>query len=140
MSLERNKMIKSLKEIVIPELRKRNFKGSFPHFRKTKNGITNLLTFQFDRNGGGFIIEIANWKETEFITSWGKIIPLNKLTVFDLNKRHRIYPKSLTKENGTESWFRYENSKSNDIYEMLAQKVVERIPTMEQYWTENGAI
>ena len=60
MSAERDKMIISLKENVIPELRNRNFKGSFPHFRKTGYGKTNLLTFQFDRNGGGFIIELAN--------------------------------------------------------------------------------
>ena len=45
-------MVNLLNEIFIPELRHRNFKGSFPHYRKTENGNTNLLTFQFDRNGG----------------------------------------------------------------------------------------
>jgi hypothetical protein len=49
-------MIKLLKGIFIPLLRDRNFKGSFPHFRRTENGRTNLLTFQFDKNGGGFVI------------------------------------------------------------------------------------
>lgn len=66
MNTERDKMIKSLIEVFIPELRNRNFKGSFPHFRKTENGKTNLLTFQFDRNSGGFIVELANWNEPEF--------------------------------------------------------------------------
>ena len=130
-------MIKSLKEIFIPELRNRNFKGSFPHFRKTENGKTNLLTFQFDRSGGGFIIELANWNKSEFKTHWGKIISLNKLTAYDLNERQRIYPNSLTEKSGTDSWFRYEKSKSDQTYESLARKVVERIPIMEQYWTEN---
>ena len=130
-------MIKSLKEIVIPELRNRNFIGSFPHFRKTKNGKTNLLTFQFDRNGGGFIIELANWNKSEFKTHWGKIIPLNKLTAHDLDERQRIYPNSLTEKSGTDSWFRYGKPKSDKIYNELAQKVVERMPLMEQYWNEN---
>ena len=130
-------MIKSLKEIVIPELRNRNFKGSFPHFRKTKNGKTNLLTFQFDRNGGGFIIELANWNKSEFKTHWGKIISLNKLTAHDLNERQRIYPFVLTEQNGTDSWFRYGKPKSDEIYNKLSEKVIERIPIMEQYWTEN---
>ena len=133
-------MIKSLKEIFIPELRNRNFKGSFPHFRKTENGKTNLLTLQFDRNGGGFIIELANWNKSEFKTHWGKIIPLNKLTAHDLNERQRIYPNSLTEKRGTDSWFRYGKPKSDKIYNELAQKVVERIPIMEQYWNENKVI
>ena len=137
MSKERNKMLKSLREIVIPELRKRNFKGSFPHFRKTENGKTNLLTFQFDRNGGGFVIELANWNESEFKTHLGEIIPLNKLTVHDLNERQRIYPISITEKNGKDSWFRYNKSKSNKVYKRLAHKVVERLPVMEQYWAKN---
>ena len=137
MSTERDKMIKSLKEIFIPELRNRKFKGSFPHFRKTEKGKTNLLTFQFDRYGGGFVIELANWNESEFKAPWGKVIPLNKLTAHDLNQRQRIYPNTLTEENGKDSWFRYGKPKSDKIYEKLAHKVVERIPIMEQYWTEN---
>ncbi|UAB83773.1 DUF4304 domain-containing protein [Zunongwangia sp. SCSIO 43204] len=137
MSKERDKMIKYLKEITIPELRNRNFKGSFPHFRKIENGKTNLLTFQFDRNGGGFVIEIANFNKSEFKTHWGKIIPLNKLTAHDLNERQRIYPNTLTEKHGTDSWFRYDKSKLDKVYITLAQKVVERIPIMEQYWTEN---
>ena len=139
MSAERDKMIKSLKEIVIPELRNRNFKGSFPHFRKTENTKTNLLTFQFDRNGGGFIIELANWNESEFKTYWGEIIPLNKLTSSDLHpdERQRIYPNSLTEQSGTDSWFRFGKPKSDEIYGILSEKVLNRIPIMEQYWTEN---
>jgi hypothetical protein len=56
----RKKMIKHLSEIVIPVLREKGFKGSFPHFRRITNDRINLLTFQFDRYGGGFVIEITN--------------------------------------------------------------------------------
>jgi hypothetical protein len=52
-------MIKKLNDIVVPVLRQSNFKGSFPHFRRVTAERTNLLTFQFDRSGGGFVIEIA---------------------------------------------------------------------------------
>ncbi len=139
MSLEKDKMIKSLNEIFIPELRNRNFKGSFPHFRKTENGKTNLLTFQFDRNGGGFIIELANWNEPEFKTHCGKFIPLNKLKAHDLFKRKRIYPNSASEENGTESWFRYDQNKNLDVenkFELISKNVINRIPNMEEYWKE----
>ncbi len=42
-----------------------------------------------------FIIELANWNESEFQTHLRKVIPLNKLISFDLhpNERSRIYPK-----------------------------------------------
>lgn len=139
MSLEKNEMIKSLNEFFIPELRSRNFKGSFPHFRKTENGKTNLLTFQFDRNGGGFIIELANWKEPEFITHWGKLIPLNKLTAHDLFERKRIYPNSVLEENSNQSWFRYDQNKDLDIenkFKIVSKNVTSRIPIMEEYWKE----
>ena len=138
MSLEKDKMIKSLNEIFVSELRKRNFKGSFPHFRKTENGKTNLLTFQFDRNGGGFVIELANWREPEFKTHWGKLIPLNKLTAHDLFERKRIYPNSTSEENSTESWFRYDQNKdlNTDKFEILSKNVTSRIPIMEEYWQE----
>lgn len=140
MSAERDKMIASLNEIVIPELRNLNFKGSFPHFRRTENGKTNLLTFQFDRSGGGFVIELANWNEPEFKTPWEKVIPINKLTAHDLNQRQRIYPNSLTEENGIDSWFRYDQKRVllfEDQFEKLSKKVLERIPLMENYWKEN---
>ena len=139
MSLEKDKMIKSLNEIFVPELRKRNFKGNFPHFRKTENGKTNLLTFQFDRNGGGFVIELANWREQEFKTHWGKLIPLNKLTAHDLFERKRIYPNSTSEENSTESWFRYDQNKdlnTENKFEILSKNVTARIPIMEEYWQE----
>ena len=108
MSVERNNMIDSLNRIFIPELRKLKFTGSFPHFRKIDNDITNLLTFQFDRNGGGFIIELANHKGNEYKTHWGEIITLNKLTAHDLNERIRVYPNWSVTENKqaqkTQNW------------------------------------
>ena len=139
MNTERDKMIKSLNEVFIPELRNRNFKGSFPHFRKTENGKTNLLTFQFDRNSGGFIVELANWNEPEFKTHWGKLIPLNKLTAHDLFERKRLYPNSTSEESGTESWFRYDRNNDLNIenrFELIAKSVLNKIPIMEEYWKE----
>ena len=137
MNTERDKMIVSLKEIVIPELRSRNFKGSFPHYRRTENGKTNLLTFQFDRKGGGFIIELANWNQPEFKTHWGKIIGLNKLTASDLNERQRIYPDSLSENEGMNSWFRYDTGRFisfGNKFDKLSKKVIDRISIMEKYW------
>nr|WP_268888411.1 DUF4304 domain-containing protein [Heyndrickxia shackletonii] len=42
-------MISALKKIVVPELRERGFKGSFPHFRRIFENKIDLITFQFDK-------------------------------------------------------------------------------------------
>lgn len=59
MSSEKKRMISVLNTIVVPEIRKRGFKGSFPHFRKISEDKIDLITFQFDRYGGGFVIEVG---------------------------------------------------------------------------------
>jgi Domain of unknown function (DUF4304) len=52
-------MISSLKKLFVPALRERGFKGSLPHFRRIGKNQIDLLTVQFDRHGGGFVIEIS---------------------------------------------------------------------------------
>jgi hypothetical protein len=88
----------ALKEIVIPILRNRRFTGSFPHFRRVNIATVDLLTFQFDKWGGGFIVEIASGSIDGWITHWGKHIPANKLTAHDLHpdSRKRIQPRDVS--------------------------------------------
>lgn len=142
MSLERNKMIESLKKIVIPKLRDLNFKGSFPHFRKIMNGKMNLLTFQFDKNGGGFLIEIANCNSNGFLTHYGKFIEAEKMNAHFLNpkNRMRIQKNMNTPNSSPEDWFRYDKKPLfffGNIYEKVANEVLDKIPLAEKYWEEN---
>jgi hypothetical protein len=60
MSAERDQMIATLKEYVLPVLKARGYKGSFPHFRRPTDFAIHLLNFQFDKWGGGFVVEIAS--------------------------------------------------------------------------------
>ncbi|WP_369753397.1 DUF4304 domain-containing protein [Flavobacterium sp. WC2409] len=139
MSIERDNIIHSLNSVFIPELRKLKFKGSFPHFRRTENDKTNLLTFQFDRDGGGFILELANHIGNEYTTHWNEIIELKQLNAHDLNERKRIYPNSENENNGKADWFRYDKKSFvsfGNKFDKLAKKVTDRIPLMEKYWNE----
>ncbi|MGG1679630.1 DUF4304 domain-containing protein [Neobacillus sp. NRS-1170] len=86
----------------------------------------DLLTFQFDRYGGGFVIEVAVCPSDGITTHWGKIVPQNKVTAHDLNNRPRL--------NGGE-WFRYDAPDSNEnIFEVIANEVLDCIPEAEKYW------
>ena len=104
----RKEMESSLIEIVVPVLRQLGFKGSFPHFRRLTPNRINLLTFQFDRHGGGFVIEIANAKNEKF-KGYGDVeIEPNKLTAHDLTNRTRIQANMKTEDSLTDDWFRYD--------------------------------
>jgi hypothetical protein len=64
-------MDKALKGRVIPTLRQAGFTGSFPHFRRIQGERTDLITFQFDKWGGGFVIEIGCHQGSSFKTYLG---------------------------------------------------------------------
>ena len=106
MSDARSEMIQALKSGVVPILRERGFTGSFPHFRHLQPSRINLITFQFDRHGGGFVIELSQCDPEGFTTHWGKKIPPSKVTAWDLPPQRRVRIKRL-KGPGTDSWFRY---------------------------------
>lgn len=118
-----------LKLTVIPVLRQQGFKGSFPHFRRLAHDRVNLLTFQFDRNGGGFVVEIALCSEHGFTTHWGEHIPASKVTAWDLhpNQRHRIQAKA---GGNTDSWFRFDQGQ----YQNAAQQFIRALPLAESWW------
>jgi hypothetical protein len=140
MSLEKDKMIEALNQKVIFELRKLNFKGTFPHFRRISDGKLNVITFQFDKYGGGFVINIANCRPDGYTTPWGKEIRPNKLTVYDLPKRHRIKPNLSSTDSTTDSWYRYDMISLNEfinIYESICEDVLSDLEFAKSYW-ENG--
>lgn len=86
----RKAMENELKSIVVPALRSAGFTGSLPHFRRLATERVELLTFQFDRHGGGFVIEAAWCGPDGVVTSWGKAIPAAKVTAHDLHPNFRL--------------------------------------------------
>ncbi len=96
----------ALKQLVVPDLRAAGFKGSFPHFRRLTTDRIDLLTFGFDKDGGGFYIEIAQCTPEGFTNSWGKHIEPSKVTAWDISKlRPRLTPGMKPNE---DKWFRFD--------------------------------
>jgi hypothetical protein len=98
-------MIAALRRHVVPALRERGFKGSFPHFRRPKEHAIDLLTFQFDKYGGGFVVELATGSTHGIETSWGEHIPPNKVKAWDASRRLRLGARD---EQSDGIWFRYD--------------------------------
>jgi hypothetical protein len=129
LSPSREEMVGALRRIMVPALRGRGFSGSFPHLRRLSPTGIDLFTFQFDRHGGGFIIELGRSAPGGLTTYWGKVIPPNKVTVWDLHPdhRHRLQPAAGP---GTDSWFRFE---SKDV-DKVARSVLPFLAAAESWY------
>ena len=122
-------MIQELKRQVLPLLKTNGFKGSFPHFRRIKNEKLNLITFQFDKWGGGFCIEIANGDPTGFKHYSNKFIEASKMRPYHLLHRIRL---GAVDENSNH-WYRYDDNN----YERTAMEVIKNIQIAEKWFHEN---
>lgn len=105
-----------LKEKLVPRIREKGFKGSFPHFRRHRDNRNELLTIQFDKYGTGrFVIELGVAPYGDFETYYGKVIAPGKLTAHDLGERMRLGAKST----GQGRWFEIKARPQSTIEEIL---------------------
>ena len=129
MSDERDKMIETLKEYVVPVLRQRGFTGSFPHFRRPTERAIHLLTFQFDKWGGGFTVEIATCSPDGFTTYFGKHIPPSKVRAWDItppSRRPRLGPEK------TDHWFRFDKRRLFSTVDPYERAALDLLPYLDQ--------
>jgi hypothetical protein len=128
-----NKMSSALRTVVVPQLREDGFTGAFPHFRRHRAGRLDLVSFQFDRQGGGFVIEIGQCPSEGFTTHWGRNILAGEITVWDLppKRRARIKPRPGA---GTDSWFRFDTSAVN--FDSIAKSVLPFLEPVERMFEE----
>jgi hypothetical protein len=137
MSIEREKMIATLKEQIVPVLRSRGFKGSFPHFRRPSNAVIHLLTFQMDKWGSCcFAVEIASCPIEGATLLFGDHIAPTKVNTHHISYKHRL---RLGTSKG-DHWFRYDRRSSLssiDPYERAAQEVLPLLDSQaETYWKQ----
>jgi hypothetical protein len=126
-------MIATLKIIVIPVLRNFGFRGSFPHFRRITDNRIDLLTFQFSRWGGEFVVEIATSPSTGVRMYWGEEIPPNKVTAHHISKRHRLGAKTAN----IDYWFKFNDMTAEDEYVSVAKEVLSHLPDAEIWWKKD---
>ncbi|EIM98825.1 hypothetical protein WQE_20656 [Paraburkholderia hospita] len=122
-------MTLQLKAQFVPALRRLGFKGTLPHFRRQRENRVDLLTVQFDRHGGGFVVEIASCGVEGFTTHWGKFIPAATLTAHDLHpsQRHRLGSPGPD----TDNWFRFDQGVSPTV---VAERACARLDEAERWW------
>lgn len=108
---QRQKMLKSLNETVIPALLQQGFDGKFPYYKRKKENRIELLVFMTNKYGGAFNIEISTIfldcenEQSNFYTQAFEI--LDNVTVYSTNKRYRL-------EGMFDGWFYY-----TDVYKSI---------------------
>ena len=136
MSADREKMIATLKEQVVPVLKVRGFRGLFPHFRRITDTGIHLLTFQFDKWGGGFVVEVASCSPEGVTMHWGDQIPPAKVTAQPVTRRLRLGSSGEQ----TDHWFRYDRQgllSFGDPFEKAARELLPYLDSQaESYWRE----
>ncbi|MFJ7406288.1 MULTISPECIES: DUF4304 domain-containing protein [unclassified Lysinibacillus] len=125
-------MIKALKKLVVPYLREHGFKGSFPHFRRLNEGNIDLVTFQFNRYGGSFVVELAVCGKNGTTMSWGEKVPPNKVTAHDVGNRFRLR-EDIYGTDDNECWFHYEEAKTDEDFDVVALKVLKCIQDVSDF-------
>ncbi len=123
-------MIKRLKAVVVPELRAMGFKGSFPHFRRSRKGW-DYLSFEFrHRYGGAFAVEVGRRKDGE-----AGEVPDNEMNAFWARTRERLG----TIRSGEDHWFSYDDALirfGKRRFERLLPQVLELIEAEAVPWWE----
>jgi hypothetical protein len=66
-------MRRALKEIVVPELRARGFRGSLPHMYRIQPNRIDLLSFQFSQFGPDLYIEVGSCPPSGAPAEIGKV-------------------------------------------------------------------
>lgn len=83
-------MERALREVLVPDLRRRGFTGSFPHFRRVTAHRVDYLSVQFNSAGGSLVVEIAAAGPDGKPTGHGEHLPIEKLNVTYFAKRLRL--------------------------------------------------
>jgi hypothetical protein len=125
-------MLAALKTHLLPALRERGFTGSLPHLRRAGADRIALLTVQFDRRGGGFVVEIAACPREGVTTHWGEQIAPRRVTAHDVppRQRHRL---GSPKAGVDGRWFRYDGGVP---CESVAAQVIAMLPEADAWWAE----
>lgn len=130
----REKMDIAIKEISIPFLRELGFKGSYPHFRREKDGKLNLLTFQFSLYSSRFVVEIANCPVEGYRMGPDKFFKPSECRVHYMGHRWRIG----SERNNTDYWYSFEKEPLlGNIYKKRAKEIVDNWQEAEQWWAAN---
>ena len=130
-------MRKALRKQLVPALHSMGFTGTTSRFQRASAEWLDLLSIQYWKYGGQFILEFARRERGPLHTSWGETIPEEKLDVayVDPAKRARLEQRGETAGEGFRGFQFREFGEDAERYQALASQVASLLPQVDQ-WLE----
>ena len=125
----------SFKSILIPALASRGFRGKRSTFRRFGPDYLDLLTIQYWKYGGSFILEFGRTARGDFQTNWGPIVPEDEMDVAHLptTKRARLDERDPASDDIFRG-FKYEGFGTDpNRYDALATRVANLLPQVDAW-------
>lgn len=117
---------------VLPALRRRGFTGDYPHFRRLGQDQIDLLTFEADSWGGGFLVEIAKCPAMNVHDASGQRVSVRRITARHMRNRHRL-PGSPRGGH----WYRYDRDRSQARFDRIAEILLRDLEKIAGPWWRN---
>ena len=119
----------SLKRVVVPALRLRGFRGSFPHFTRKLKSRIDLLNFQFSVYGPSLYVNIGQCGPDGVVLGNGIRYAPDKVRCQHTPLQRRLYVKG-------DSWD-FENGEIRSVADSLSANMVELLDAQaEPWWTD----
>lgn len=100
---KREQMREAIKTYVIPYIRQKGFKGSYPHFRRVNKDKLEIISFQFSFFSEKFTISLGKCPADNIKTFLGEEIKPNKVTAFhNIENGNKV---RMTPCEGKDHWF-----------------------------------
>ncbi len=111
-----------LKVHVVPILRSKGFKGSFPNFKRSVSHKVDILNFQFSQWSALFYINIGSAPIEGVTFLDGTHYPSENIKVYQCRNQRRIGNNSFDFE--------------NENFEDVVSDVIKSLPEAEEWWNK----
>lgn len=135
MSREGDLMRKALRKHLLPALVAAGFSGRTNHFMRLLPAAQDLLSIQYWKYGGSFVLEFGRRERGPLHTSWGPVVPEDELQVayLPVGDRARLQDRNAPRDDvfGGFSFAGFEEDTAR--YEALGARVAGCLPQVEAW-------
>jgi hypothetical protein len=141
MSRETSLIRRAIRRHLLPALDGFGFHGGASSFRRVLPDCLDLLSVQFWKHGGEFILEFARCQRGDLTTAWGETVPEARLEIAYVSPLARA---RLVKDtpHSTSGFFGFEFAgfgEDGPAYDALVQSVASLLPQVDA-WLVSGAV
>ena len=139
MSREGDLMRKALRRHLLPALASLGFTGKSSKFQRLLPDSQDLLSIQYHKYGGSFILEFGRRERGPLHTTWGSVVPEEKLEVIYLlpTQRGRLQEAEAEGQDLFAGFSFQGFGEDTGKYEALASRVATLLPQVDA-WLSSG--